>query len=96
MYVMSKELVISVGDLRYLSVDCAHCKTNVTVDLGYKPPPPQAGELAPEQVVPLSQCPTCRNLFDSRIPENIDSLRAIYLDLVKHKVQVSFRVRTEE
>jgi hypothetical protein len=90
---MLKELIVSIADLRYASVTCAHCKTKVTVDLSYLPQP-QPGKI-PEEILPLSQCPTCRAMFDSRIPENIGNLRKTYQNLVANGVLVSFQVQCE-
>jgi hypothetical protein len=92
---MVKELIVSISDLRYISVDCSHCKTKVTVDLGYRPEPQQKGEI-PEEILSLSQCPTCRTRFDSRVPENITNFRRIYQDLVTNKIEVNFQVQSEE
>lgn len=97
MYLMVKEIVVPISDLRFMSVECSGCHTSVSIDMIYTPPPPPNPErLMPFQQDPepnIFQCPVCHAMFDSRVADSIKAFRKIYRDLVDHKIEISFRVQ---
>jgi hypothetical protein len=95
MYMMVKEIVVPISDLRFMAVECSACRTSVSLDMTYTPPLPEPDRLIPTEAPPpnIFQCPVCRAMFDSRVGENIKAFRAVYRDLVDHKIQINFRVK---
>jgi hypothetical protein len=53
---MTNELRLSVGDLRFLTAECAQCQTSVTFDLAVKDPPTS------------SACPLCYRERQTEFP----------------------------
>src|SRR5260370_39165724 len=95
MYVMVKDIVVPIKDLRFMAVDCSACRPSVSLDMTYTPTPPEPDRLMPTEAPQpnIFQCPVCHAMFDSRVGENITAFRAVYRDLVDHKIQMSFRVK---
>ncbi len=86
---MRKAFVISLADLRFVSVACQHCRTRVLLDL--QQPSEHAmkiGELLPDE------CPGCRKHYDSALVPGLLALQSAYRDLLKIEKQIEFQ--TEE
>jgi len=83
---MQKEFVLSLANLRFVSVSCQHCKTRVVLDL--REPSEYAksfGELLP------NECPGCRKSYDSSLGPGLFGLQGAYNNLRKAEKQLSFR-----
>ena len=83
---MTKQLAISLADLRYVSVHCPHCRTVVTLDM--KEPSEFAqthdGAFCPKQ------CPGCRDDYDTAIRPSVDAFQKSYHALMEIAERVSF------
>lgn len=83
---MHKEVVISIADLRYVSIECPVCKTRVVLDMKQKAPfAEKHGFFAPKK------CPGCQSSYDSAIQPNVDSLQEAYQSLMQIADRISFR-----
>jgi hypothetical protein len=91
MFSMHKELVVSLADLRFVSITCPTCRTVVTLDL--KEPSEFAqkhdGAFSPKQ------CPGCRQDYDTAIRPSIDTFQRAYGSLIKIADRISFRGEPE-
>jgi uncharacterized protein (UPF0212 family) len=81
---MHDQIVISIRDLRLVTIGCPHCNTKVTLDLDMEFQPPRSPFLA------LTECPRCGSPFDSAIPGAIQGLYKIYTALAKLRNAVTF------
>jgi len=91
MLFMHKELVVSLADLRYVSISCQNCRTVVTLDM--KTPSEFAqkndGAFAPKQ------CPGCRQDYDTAIRPSVESFQRSYHSLMEIAGRISFRGEAE-
>lgn len=89
MLAMHKEIVIS-QDLRYISIECSHCKTRVVMDMkdDHKLSKEQ-GSFSPKE------CPACLAKYDSAIPNNVDYLRRTYVGMLPIADSITFRGEPE-
>jgi hypothetical protein len=79
---MLNENVVPFEDLRYLSIECAHCQTAVTVDLGAPRCDPQ-------------QCPICLQQYDPvSVRGHVRALAMAYAQIPKTGHKFSFRIKT--
>lgn len=82
---MRKTLLISLVDLRFVSVSCKHCRTRVLLDL--REPSEHAktfGTLLP------NECPGCRAGYDSALNPGLLALQSAYRELLKIEKQIEF------
>jgi hypothetical protein len=66
MCAVTRELLVPVGELRYIRVGCQHCNTKVTVDLH---------EVSSFAVGVTERCPGCKKNYDLSIPSAIGMFR---------------------
>jgi uncharacterized CHY-type Zn-finger protein len=78
---MVKEMVVSMDDLRSLSVKCGDCSTVITLDL-------QGGEFD------VKHCPACHKPFDDALVGHVSMLAQIYKQRRAAKHTISFRVES--
>ncbi len=91
MAAMQKQFVISLCDLRYVCIECPHCKAVVTLDMK------ETSEFQSKQgVFAPKECPGCRKAYDTAIPPNVDSFQRSYKALLEIAERVSFRGKAEE
>ena len=76
---MHDQFVVSIEDLRFVTMLCRHCNTRVTLDFSAEFDPGGNRKLA---FAPPSECPRCSNRFDSAIPAAVDSMQKAYKALV--------------
>lgn len=82
MFVMLKELLIPLADLRHLSVRC-RCGTQLILDL-------DSGKDAP------SHCSVCHAEFEGQLGRDVSALQRAYKDAGQVKYDLSFRVPAPE
>ncbi len=76
MPLMTKEIVLSVADLRYLVSKCAKCQTQIAFDLKTDLPSAtnsRRGAVAGRGPLP-EECPVCEVRFNSTVQAIVDSL----------------------
>lgn len=89
MYVMTHEVIVPIGDLRYLSLECFHCKTHIVLDMDVE----IKATMIRSNASPLV-CSMCDSPFDSAVSANLGLLRKAYKELSKQTLTpVSFRVK---
>ncbi len=84
---MRERLTVSISDLRFAALHCAHCNTRVTLD--FEAEFGQGGMRAPGFATPR-ECPRCANPYDSAVPGAVDALRRAYKALAELGDAVSF------
>ncbi len=73
---MHKELVFSLADLRYVSIECARCKTKLVLDMKEVSDfSRRHGVFAPKD------CPGCHEAYDPAIRPSVDAFRDAYKNL---------------
>jgi ribosomal protein S27E len=81
-----KELVFSIADLRYVSITCPHCRTQVILDMQEKSAfAEKHGFFAP------LKCPGCKADYDSAIQPAVDDLQHAWQSLLKLGDRIGFR-----
>ncbi len=91
MLAMQKQIVISLMDLRYVSIECPHCKTVVTLDMKGG-----LGDLGKKhKVFTPEKCPACPADYDTAIKENVDGFCRAYQSLLPIAERISFRGEPE-
>jgi hypothetical protein len=83
---MQSEFVVSLKDLRYVEVHCAHCTTKLTLDM--EQPPEfykKHGAFVPKE------CPGCRKSYDSAMQHGVDHFLEAYQALLAIPASVTFR-----
>lgn len=88
---MHKELVVSLKDLRYVSIACPHCRTVVILDMQERS---SFGENN-DYFCP-KQCPGCQTTYDTAIQPGIDGFQKCYKKLSTIADRVSFRGEPED
>jgi uncharacterized CHY-type Zn-finger protein len=78
--VMQQEMCVPFSDLRYLSVECGQCHTEITVDLSNKSD--------------ISQCPVCLQRIEDALRGHIQAISIAYGQLPKLSYRVSFRIKS--
>jgi hypothetical protein len=91
MLLMHKQLVVSLADLRFVSIECPLCKTVVTLDMKE---PHELAQKYDNAFCP-KDCPGCRKQYDSAIRPNVDSFQKSYQALGEIADRISFRGETE-
>lgn len=83
---MQKEIVVSLADLRYVSIECPTCHTKVILDMKGK------SELwEKHHFFTPKACPGCASGYDTAIPTAVDALRKSYEMLLPIADRISFR-----
>jgi hypothetical protein len=83
---MHRELVVSLADLRYITIHCPLCKTKVILDMEEPPAFTQKRDsFAPKR------CAGCEGLYDSAIVPAVNSLQHSYQSLRAIADRISFR-----
>lgn len=83
---MRKEWVLAVADLRYVTITCPHCRTQVTLDMKEKSAFAKA-----QRIFAPKKCPACFAAYDSATTPGIDGLQLAYEELTKISDGISFR-----
>lgn len=88
MLLMTKETLVPISDLRYVSIECADskCKTVVTIDLDLD----FSEKPTPDFTFPF-QCPACKQNYNLR--DSIKDLWKSYRAMSQHHTKVSFRLK---
>jgi hypothetical protein len=90
MCVMHKETIISLADLRYVSISCPRCRASVTLDMQ------EESEFAKKSGISSPrECPSCRTPYDSAIPNNVEGMGRAYRSLLAIAERISFRGEPE-
>jgi hypothetical protein len=88
MAAMHKQLVVSLADLRYISVECKNCSSSVTLDMT------KVSDHQRQYGFTPAVCPACRNNYDTAV-KNINQLRDAYDSLLCVADQLTLRGDTE-
>ncbi len=84
---MTKEVVVSLSEIRYVSVACGNCTTRVVLDLQDK------SDHAKKYGLILSgECPGCRRTYDSAMNPGLSELQRAYDSLLPIEGNISFRL----
>jgi hypothetical protein len=81
---MHDQIVVSVQDLRLVTISCSHCNTKVTLDLEMDFEPPRAPFHVP------TECPRCGSRFDSAVPRAVEGMYKVYKALAQLGAAVTF------
>jgi hypothetical protein len=73
---MHTEFIISLNDLRFVSIECPHCGTRVTLDMSR-----EDFSVGGRNVFGPEACAGCRKAFDSTVARSVDALHRVYKDL---------------
>jgi hypothetical protein len=68
---MRNKFVVSIQDLRFVTILCKSCNTQVTLDLHVEPHPNSIPRM----------CPRCQALFEGVIPGALETMQKIYTAL---------------
>jgi phage FluMu protein Com len=90
MLAMKKELIISLADLRYISITCPRCKTQVVLDMKE----PSEFSQKHDYFSP-NKCPGCLTLYDSAIEPAVANLQRFYQSLLPVADRITFRTEAE-
>jgi len=83
---MHQETVVSVLDLRYVSLHCPQCHAIVILDMQERSAIAERNNFfAPKT------CPGCRADYDSALRQTIDTLQSTYRALLENKDLIAFR-----
>jgi len=85
MAAMHRQLVISLEDLRYVSIECPNCNSVLTLDMQKESEHQKKHRL----FVP-GLCTVCQKGFDSAMPY-VTQFRDIYLTLLPIASKITFR-----
>ena len=83
---MQKQIVVSLADLRYVSVHCPRCRTTVTLDMKE---PSEFAKKYDGAFVP-KECPGCREDYDTAIRPSVGAFQSSYHSLSEIAERVSF------
>jgi hypothetical protein len=84
---MHDDVIVSVSDLRFVTLACRHCNTRVTLDLEAEFEPPRAPFRSPRE------CPRCGNPFDSAVPGAAELMQRVYKAVAGLGGDVTFTVK---
>ena len=87
---MQREIVVSLEDIQYVCIECPLCTTRVTLDMKER-----SAHAKARDVFAPTQCPACRNAYDSAIRDNVDHMQRVYELLLKVSKQITFRGKPE-
>jgi hypothetical protein len=87
MLTMQKEIVVSLSELRRVSVSCTNCKTQIVLDLHEKSEHAKKYGLG----VP-AECPGCRKTFDDTLNAGLRELQSAYDALLPLEGRMRFRI----
>jgi primosomal protein N' len=90
MLIMQKQFVVSLADLRFVSIECPTCRTLVTMDMKE----PHEFTKKYDAFTP-KDCPACRQQYDSAVRPGVDALQRAYSALMAIADRVSFRTEAE-
>ncbi|HEX4160718.1 MAG TPA: hypothetical protein VHY79_19780 [Rhizomicrobium sp.] len=88
---MHKEIVISIPDIRYVAIECPHCRTKVILDMQE-----QVGLAQQYESFAPRKCPGCEAIYDSAIQPSLQKLRDAWRLLMKISDSVTFRSDTTD
>ena len=88
MAAMHRQLVVSLKDLRYISVECKNCGTSITLDMTK-----ESDHQKQHGFTPLV-CSVCRQSYDTAI-KNVNQFRDAYESLLCITDQLTLRGETE-
>ena len=85
---MQRELIVSLADLRYVTITCPQCRTQVTLDM--KEPSEfsqkhESGYFAPRH------CPGCTALYDTAIVPAVNGFQRLYQSVFAIADRISFK-----
>jgi len=83
---MQSDFVISLHDMRYVEIHCAHCSTVVTMDMARRE---QMGDRK-DAFAPI-QCPGCATPYDSKVRPAVDEFKRAYQSLMDLPKSITFR-----
>jgi len=87
---MHKQLLLTLADVRFVTVGCQHCTTKVTIDLKEK------SEYAEKfNILLANQCPGCRKNYDSAVGHALTALQQACDALAAVGKYISFQVVEE-
>jgi endogenous inhibitor of DNA gyrase (YacG/DUF329 family) len=91
---MTKELVVPVSDLQFMTVECAVCQTSVVLDM--KKAVATNEEFMPTGGITPTQCPFCKAPYDVSA-DTINAFRSFYQNRSRKdsKTEISFRVKQD-
>jgi hypothetical protein len=84
---MLKQVVLPISDLHRVIWKCAHCPTEIALDLRHSV---QQGDSA------ALFCPGCKQLLNSEIKASIDAFRVAYQALIDVGSVIGFRIKADE
>jgi|ERR1039458_9188531 hypothetical protein len=85
-FAVHKELVISISDLRYVSIECPVCRARVVLDMKERSEFAQKhGIFAPKA------CPGCQTAYDMAIQPQIDAFQRAYETLLPIADRIRFQ-----
>jgi hypothetical protein len=83
---MHKEVVVSLADLRYVSIECPNCRTKVTLDMKEKSDLSKKHEFFTPK-----ECPGCQTGYETAIPRTLDAFQKSYEALLPIAGRITFR-----
>ena len=89
MTALQRQIVCSLRDLRYVSVECKHCHSFLTVDMTT-----QTDFQTQNNVFIPAACPVCRQGYDSAL-KNLFTMRSVYEALLPVGDRITFRSQPE-
>lgn len=90
MLVMQKQYVVSLTDLRFVSIECPTCRTLVTMDMKE----PHEFTAKYDAFTP-KDCPACRHQYDSAVRPGVDAFQRAYAALAGIAERISFKLETD-
>lgn len=91
MLAMTKQLqMIPASDLRWISISCARCNAELTLDMTARLLP----ESDRDSLTPRA-CASCGAGYDSAVPSHVDAFRKVYAAL-SQVPGVAFRVEADQ
>ena len=85
MAAIHRQLVISLADLRYVSIECPNCNSVLTLDMEK-----QSDHQKKHGLFVRGLCTVCQKGFDSAMPY-VTQFRDIYLALLPIASKITFR-----
>ena len=86
---MQREFIVSLADLRYVTITCPQCRTQVTLDMKE----PSEFSKNHEYFAP-SKCPGCHNLYDTAIAPAVNGFQRSYELVSAIADRISFKGET--
>jgi endogenous inhibitor of DNA gyrase (YacG/DUF329 family) len=94
MCLMTKEIVVPVSDLQFMTVECSVCQTAVVLDM--RKAVATGDEFIPAGGITPNQCPFCKAPYDVNA-DSINAFRAFYQHRTRKdcNTKISFRVKLD-